>query len=212
MKKIGLYFGSFNPIHNGHVHIANYALSKLHLDLLFFVVSPQNPFKHKTDLLSFESRVEMVKIICDQNSNYQVCDIEKYLPTPSYTYDTLKELEKQYPNAQFTIIMGGDNFLTIDKWKQSEYIMSQSLLIIPRILHDDNAKTNPYERLLMKKDNITQKNGNCNIIIADDVKLMLISSTEIRHKIKNHMNVNDSVDEKVLKYIYDNNLYQNGKL
>lgn len=211
MKKIGLYFGSFNPIHNGHMTIANYALKKLNLDMVLFIVSPQNPFKENADLISFEDRFQMAKISCQKYDKLNVCDIEKHLPIPSYTYNTLQALEKQFHNTQFTIIMGADNFMSVDKWKHSEFILSKSILVIPRSLSNEEDN-NLYKLLIDKQKEIQQYNGNNQIYIADDIDLMDISSTSIRYKILNKIDVSDSIDKNVLQYIYDKKLYMYGRL
>ncbi|MFT5919872.1 MAG: nicotinate-nucleotide adenylyltransferase, partial [Granulosicoccus sp.] len=109
MKKVGLFFGSFNPIHIGHVILASYVVDHSDLDQIWFVVSPQNPFKEKSSLLAFHHRYAMVQATVEDDARLRACDIESKLDQPSYTVNTLVVLSEKHPEIQFTLIMGGDN-------------------------------------------------------------------------------------------------------
>jgi nicotinate-nucleotide adenylyltransferase len=123
--KIGLYFGSFNPIHNGHLIIANYIRQYSDLDQIWIVVTPHNPFKINNTLLNEYQRLEMVKLCIEGEQNIRVTDIEFHLPKPSYTINTLMYLEEKYPRNQFSLIMGSDSLLNLDKWKNGQLIKNK---------------------------------------------------------------------------------------
>ncbi len=140
MKKIALYFGSFNPVHIGHLIIANYCLTFSEMDALYFVLSPQNPLKEEKDLLGEQQRLEMLKMAIQDNAALQISDVEFRLPKPSYTIDSLKQLKIEHPKASFHILLGEDNLQDFDKWKDYESILAEhNLLVYPR-LHSDGNK------------------------------------------------------------------------
>ena len=133
-KKIGLYFGSFNPIHIGHLILANYLAEHSDLDEIWLVVTPQNPFKDKKSLLDNASRLEMVALSLKEYDKLKPCDIEFHLPQPNYTIDTLIHLEEKYPQHSFSLIMGEDNLKSFHKWKNYEVILSRYLIYVyPRL-------------------------------------------------------------------------------
>lgn len=121
--KIGLYFGSFNPIHNGHLIIAQFMLNQAGLDEVWIVVSPQNPLKSSKDLFPENQRLEMAEIAVGNNDKIKVCDLEFSMSRPSYTADSLRKLVKMYPQNHFELIMGSDTLQHLDKWKDYEYIL-----------------------------------------------------------------------------------------
>ena len=122
--KIGLYFGSFNPIHNGHLIIAQHILNETDLAQVWFIISPQNPFKQQKHLLNEYDRLHLVNLAIQKTAAMKAVDIEFRLPKPSYTTTTLAYLEEKYPQHQFTIIMGSDSLQNLDKWKNAETIMN----------------------------------------------------------------------------------------
>lgn len=133
-KNIGLYFGSFNPIHIGHLILANYLAEHSDLDEIWLVVTPQNPFKDKKSLLDNASRLEMVSLSLKEYDKLKPCDIEFHLPQPNYTIDTLIHLEEKYPQHSFSLIMGEDNLKSFHKWKNYEVILSHYLIYVyPRL-------------------------------------------------------------------------------
>jgi nicotinate-nucleotide adenylyltransferase len=123
--KIGLLFGSFNPIHSGHLMIAEFFAHFTHLEKIWFVVSPHNPLKKKETLWDAKDRLEMVAESIKDNPKFELCDIEFSMKTPSYTYETLKKLKESYPEYEFTIIMGADSMADIEKWKDYEKILKE---------------------------------------------------------------------------------------
>ena len=163
MSRIGLYFGSFNPIHDGHLAIAQYMLNHAPIDELWFVLSPQNPLKNPDELWSNEKRFELLKSAIEKHSKMSICTIEWGMPTPSYTIDTLKKMSEIYPNTVFSIIMGADNLEHIERWKSFEDILNAyKIFVYPR----PNALQNKY----FQHPNVT----------IFDAPLMDISSTQIR--------------------------------
>jgi len=140
--EIGLYFGSFNPIHIGHLIIAESMLELTNLKQIWFVVSPQNPFKKNDDLLHDFDRLAMVERAIAENSRFKACDVEFQLPKPSYTVDTLDVLQNKYPEHNFSLIIGQDNLTSFNKWKNYEAILAKfHLYVYPR----PNAKTSTLE-------------------------------------------------------------------
>ncbi len=123
--KIGLYFGSFNPIHNGHLIIAQHVLNETDLKQVWFVVSPQNPFKQQKTLLNEYDRLHLVNLAIQKSTSFKAIDIEFNLPKPSYTINTLIYLQEKYPQHEFSIIMGSDSLQNLDKWKNAETIMER---------------------------------------------------------------------------------------
>ncbi|WP_454951693.1 nicotinate (nicotinamide) nucleotide adenylyltransferase [Capnocytophaga granulosa] len=133
-KNVGLYFGSFNPIHIGHLILANYLAEHSDLDEIWLVVTPQNPFKDKKSLLDNASRLEMVALSLKEYDKLKPCDIEFHLPQPNYTIDTLIHLEEKYPHHSFSLIMGEDNLKSFHKWKNYQVILSRYLIYVyPRL-------------------------------------------------------------------------------
>lgn len=187
--KIGLFFGSFNPIHTGHLiiaeHIINYFTEKV-----WFVVSPQNPFKTETELLDVHDRLSMIKAAIVDNHNFEASDVELKLPVPSYTIDTLIHLKKIYPGHDFFCIMGSDNFLNISKWKSADILLRD------------------YKFLIYKRAgfNIESHKLNMNVILLE-APLINISSTQLRDLIKAKKSVRYMIPEAVLKLIRENKFY-----
>lgn len=132
-KHIGLLFGSFNPIHVGHLMLANYMRETIQMDEVWLIISPQNPFKESDELIDRSLRLEMAQMALKGQMNYRVSDIEFYLPLPSYTINTLEQLTQYHPECVFSIIMGSDNVMSIDRWKSYDKIIgSHKLFVYPR--------------------------------------------------------------------------------
>jgi nicotinate-nucleotide adenylyltransferase len=132
-EHIALYFGSFNPVHVGHLALANYMAENISVDQIWFVVSPQNPHKESSELIDAVHRIKMLELSIHFYDKFSVCDIELHLPTPSYTYRTLRTLRKNYPDKHFSIILGGDNLQSFNRWKNTEEIIGQCIVyVFPR--------------------------------------------------------------------------------
>jgi nicotinate-nucleotide adenylyltransferase len=133
VKKVALYFGSFNPIHIGHLALANYLCEFGGIDELWFVVSPRNPFKLQTDLMDDDFRLQLVRLAIKDYPKFKACDVEFSMPRPSYTYHTLQQLEDIYPDNEFSLLMGADNWPNLKNWYKGEIIMSEyPIIVYPR--------------------------------------------------------------------------------
>lgn len=189
-KNTGLFFGSFNPIHIGHMAIANYFAEFSKLDEIWFIVSPHNPLKEKSTLLNDYKRLELVRLAIDDDKRFKASDIEFSLPQPSYTTNTLAYLNEKYNNKKFSLIMGADNIKTIHKWKNYQYLL-------------DNYKIYVYPRPGYSFD--MPKNADIEIINAP---VMEISSSFIRNAVKDGKDIRFYLPPSVYDYIYDMNLFK----
>ena len=190
-EKVGLFFGSFNPIHNGHLMLANYLAEYGGLDEIWFVVSPQNPFKDKKSLLADRHRLYMVEMAIKDDERFQVCDIEFYMPQPSYTIDTLTRLQERHPNTDFYLICGMDNIESFKKWKNYEAILQyHHLMVYPRKGYSSNELVD---------------HPSVKIIEAPEIE---VSSTFIRNAIGEGKDVRYFVPKEVYKYIVDMHFYE----
>jgi len=188
--KIGLYFGSFNPIHNGHLAIAQFLMQQSLFEQIWMVVSPNNPLKNKNDLAPENDRLNMVKLAIQDIPYLHACDIEFSLPSPSYTIETLNELEKQYPNDEFSLILGADNIENFHKWKHYEEILKRYILYVyPR-----SGKT-------------FEKNIEHPHIVYLEARLLPVSATEIRRVLRQKKAVAEYLPEAVVEYIERKELY-----
>ena len=189
--KIGLFFGSFNPIHIGHLIIAQAVLDKADIQEVWFVVSPHNPHKSSRSLLHEFDRLDMVELAIEGNEYFKVSDVEFHLPKPSYTVHTLAHLEDKYPKHNFKLIIGEDNLKAFPKWKNSKVILENyGLLVYPR----------PGS-----KDSEIIKHAN---VVKIDAPLLNISATYVRSSIKEGKSIKYLVTQKTEEYIIDRKLYQ----
>ncbi|MCJ8498578.1 nicotinate (nicotinamide) nucleotide adenylyltransferase [Chryseobacterium salipaludis] len=194
MKKTGLFFGSFNPIHIGHLILANYILENTDMEELWFVVSPQNPFKNKKSLLNDHNRLDMVQLAVRNYPNMRASNIEFSLPVPSYTIDTLTYLKEKHPDHSFALIMGEDNLNSLHKWKNSEQLVSNHQIIVyPRLFSE------------AKEDHPLSKHANISVISAPVIEL---SATEIRNMIKEGKNVRPMLPPEVFEYLDGSSFYR----
>jgi len=188
---IGLYFGSFNPVHIGHLAIANFMVEFSELEQLWFVVSPQNPLKERKSLLKDYHRLEMVRLAVEEDDRFRASDIEFKLPTPSYTIDTLTYLEELHPGREFQLVMGGDGLRTFHKWKHAELIVEKyHRLIYPR----------PGTNMEM-----ASRLPNATLVNAP---MMEISSSFIRQAIKEGKDVRHLVPAKAYAYMREMHFYE----
>ncbi|WP_336689079.1 MULTISPECIES: nicotinate (nicotinamide) nucleotide adenylyltransferase [unclassified Chryseobacterium] len=194
MKKIGLFFGSFNPIHIGHLILANYILENSDMDELWFVVSPQNPFKEKKSLLKDHNRLDMVQLAVKNYPRMRASNVEFSLPQPSYTIDTLTYLHEKYPDYSFSLIMGEDNLESLHKWKNAEtLIKNHHIIVYPRVFEGE------------KKDSGYLQHENISLINAPVIEL---SATEIRNMIKSGKNVRPMLPPEVFDYLDGSSFYK----
>ena len=205
--KIGLYFGTFNPIHVGHLIIANHMAEHADLDQIWMVVTPHNPLKKKSTLLDDYHRLQMVHLATEDFPKIKPSDIEFKLSQPNYTVNTLVHLEEKYPNYEFSLIMGDDNLKSLHKWKNYEVILeNHEIYVYPRL----EAKVSVEEAISSDADNldlkILQKFGTKIHMI--DAPVVEISATFIRENIKKGKNVQPLLPAKVWEYIDHNNFYK----
>ena len=194
MKKIGLFFGSFNPIHIGHLILANYILENSDMDELWFVVSPQSPFKEKKSLLKDHNRLDMVQLAIKNYPKMKASNVEFSLPQPSYTINTLTYLHEKYPDYSFALIMGEDNLDGLTKWKNSEtLIKNHQIIVYPRSFEGE------------KKDNEYLQHENISLIQAPVIE---ISATQIRNMIKEGKHVRPMLPPEVFEYLDGSAFYR----
>lgn len=195
-KKITLFFGSFNPVHNGHVAIAEYMVSHGLCDELWIIISPQNPFKSNEELAPERDRLAMARIAIKESSfseYIKVSDIEFSLSKPSYTVNTLRILRERYPDHEFSILMGEDNILLINKWKNYHEIINNCRIFV-------------YKRRSYCFPQGTITEGDI-VLLDDDAPYLDISSTEIRDFISQGKDISGLVPQGVAKYIVTHRIY-----
>lgn len=193
MKNIGLYFGTFNPIHVGHLIIANHMVENSDLDEIWMVVTPHSPFKKKSSLLDNHHRLEMVYLATKNYDKIKPSDIEFNLPQPNYTVNTLAQISEKHPNYKFNIIMGEDNLKSFHKWKNYEAILDDyNVYVYPRI--SGGIVENQFKEHAK--------------IHRVDAPIVQISSTMIRDGIKKYKNIQPLISSKVWSYIDEMNFYK----
>ena len=191
--KIGLYFGTFNPIHIGHLMIANHLAENFDLDQIWMVVTPHNPHKKKNTLLDDYHRLEMVHLATENYPKIQPSDIEFKLPQPNYTINTLAHLQEKFPNHEFSLIMGEDNLNSLHKWKNYEVILQNHKIIVYPRLHSDEIDVQFVNHPKIQKI---------------EAPIIELSSTFIRESIKNDKNVVPMLPNKVWEYVEHNLFYK----
>ena len=203
--KVGLYFGTFNPIHVGHLVIANYMADYTDLDQVWLMVTPQNPLKVKSSLLADYHRLALVKIAIDDNPKLRASDIEFKLPKPSYTATTLAYLKEKHPEHEFALIMGEDNLRTLHKWQNHEIILkNHKIYVYPRVLTtQEEAEVSTINAQI--GNDFAQ---NTNVVLCDDAPVMKVSASFIRQAIKDNKDVRYLLTEPVHKYIDEMNFYR----
>lgn len=195
MKKnnIGLYFGTFNPVHIGHLAIANYLIENSNLDQIWMVVTPHNPHKKKATLLDDYQRLHMVHLATEDYLKVKASNVEFNLPQPNYTVNTLAHLTEKYPDNEFTLIMGEDNLKSLHKWKNYQVLLDDyHIIVYPRI----------------SKGSIPDDLLNHESVTRIDAPIMEISSTMIRNAIKKGKDLRYFMHDKVQEYVEEMNFYR----
>jgi nicotinate-nucleotide adenylyltransferase len=188
--KIGLYFGSFNPVHIAHLIIASHVLNETDIEKVWFIISPQNPFKEEANLLNEYHRLHLVRVATEDDNRIKASDIEFNLPKPSYTVTTLAYLAEKYPEHEFSIIMGSDSFQNLAKWKNYEVIVKNHGIYV-------------YRRPGFEIEN----NLGAKLTILD-APLLQLSATQIRRNIGEGKSIRYMVPDKVLDEIERSNYYR----
>lgn len=190
-KKVGLYFGTFNPIHIGHCVIAQHMLEYTDLDEVWFVVTPHNPHKKKSTLLNDRERLHMVRLAIEDHYRLKVSDMEFGLPQPSYTAYTLAHASEKWTDKDFSLIMGADNLQTFHKWKNYEWILeNHHLYVYPRI-ESDGGELKDHPKVTLT-----------------EAPIMQIASTDIRHAIKDNKDVSFMLPNVVWEHIDGSSYYK----
>lgn len=187
--KIGLFFGSFNPIHHGHLMVASYIANHTEVQQVWLVVSPQNPHKTQASLLNEYDRLHLVKLAIEEDEQIKVSDIEFKLPKPSYTIDTLTYIQEQFPQHQFYVIMGSDSFQNLPKWKNYEALINNYQFIVYRRPGFEGIETNKSVQYL-------------------EAPMLELSATLIRNNCKEGITIRYLVPEKVREEIERNNYFK----
>lgn len=201
MKEIGLFFGTFNPIHVGHLIIANYVAHVAPLREVWLVVTPQNPHKAKATLLDDRHRLDMVRTAVEDNPRLRASDVEFYLPKPSYTVHTLAHLSEKYPDKEFSLIMGEDNLRTLHKWKNHEVIRDRhKIYVYPRAQGSGETVPDP-----VPEDESSVRHG-ANIRRLE-APVMNLSSSFVRAALSRGEDVRYILTEPVYRYITDMHFY-----
>lgn len=190
-KRIGLFFGSFNPVHVGHLIIASQVVEQTDRDEVWFVVSPQNPFKHKDSLLDQRQRLHLVRLAIGDDDRLRASDVEFGLPVPSYTVDTLAHLGERHPAHDFALIMGSDNLQSLPKWKNAPVLLDRyRMLVYPRPGFDGGAlREHPAVRWL-------------------DLPLLQISATFVRQAIAEGRSTRYLLPDPVYRYVEEMGFYR----
>ena len=191
MIKTGIFGGSFNPIHNGHISLAKQLKEKAGLDEVWLMVSPQNPMKQQADLLSDEVRLQMVRLALEHETGIVASDYEMHLPKPSYTWNTLQALSRDYPDRQFVLMIGGDNWTIFDKWYHADDILQNYQLVV-------------YPR---REAQTKQKKALPASVMMVEAELLDISSTEVRQRIREGRSIQKLVPPSVAAFIKQEGLY-----
>jgi nicotinate-nucleotide adenylyltransferase len=202
-RKIGLYFGSFNPIHMGHLVIANHMATYTNLDEIWLVVTPQNPQKGAHEMIHQSHRFQMVLLAVSENELLQGCDAEFDLPQPNYTAATMRHMRDKHPEVDFSLIIGEDNFERLHSWRDHwELVQNHRILVYPRRSSDQNTPAVPPAK---SEDVIPRNHRN---IQWCDAPMISISSTYLRRAITDQKDIRYLLHDKVLNYISNNHLYE----
>ena len=190
MIKTGIFGGSFNPIHNGHISLARQLKEKTGLDEVWLMVSPQNPMKRQADLLSDEARLQMARLALEHETGIIACDYEMHLPKPSYTWLTLQALSRDYPDRQFVLMIGGDNWSIFHRWFHADDILQNYQVVV-------------YPR---RDEQPVEKSLPAGVTIVE-AELLDVSSTEIRQRIREGRSIRKLVPPSVAAFIKQEGYY-----
>ena len=191
-KKIGLFFGTFDPIHNGHIEVAQYIVDNCFSDEVWLLITPQNPEKKYIKISNFDDRFKMAEIATNRIDKVKPSKVEQNLPIPNYSIDTLKHISEKFKNYEFSLVIGQDNFEKLNSWKSHEKIIENyKILIYPRLGSDKKAEIGKLKNIIHLKGATVD-----------------ISSSQVREKIKNKNLGKNYLNKDVLNFIIENNLYE----
>lgn len=203
MKKVGIFGGSFDPIHNGHIRLAQYVLTHTDLDEVWLMVSPLNPLKPQGYVATDEQRLDMARLAVADIPGVKISNFEFTLPIPSFTYNTLTRLKETYPDIEFRLIIGGDNWANFERWRNPQEILDEfGVIVYPR--PGEEIKTHANSHL---------KINNSSLKILKEAPQMPVSSTQLRELVGKHGScvrvplIDGLLPEGVVEYIDRNNLY-----
>ena len=205
--KVGLYFGSFNPIHLGHLVIANHMVNRADLDEVWMIVTPTSPFKLDDEMIPEDQRLQMVRLAVAENSSIYASDVEFHLPRPNYTANTLRILREKHPEIEFSVIIGEDNFENLHRWEDHEEIISNHrILVYPRRASSPN----------IPPDHAPNKGGKTEVgkdqvVVFTQAPMIAISSSYIREAILDKQDIQYLLPDPVISYIGNNHLYEKAK-
>lgn len=190
MKSIGIFGGSFNPIHCGHIALAQEILRQTTLDEIWLMVSPQNPLKQQADLLTDDERLRLARKALEGVDGIHACDFEFHLPRPSYTWHTLEAIRQAYPDCQFSLIIGGDNWQQFNRWYRADDIRKHyPIIVYPRhsTLHSSPSTLHPPHSTLHEPP-----------LVLHDLPFFDISSTEVRQRVKSGKSIDGLVPDTII--------------
>lgn len=206
--KVGLYFGSFNPIHLGHLVIANHMVNRSDIDEVWVVITPTNPFKLDDEIIPEQQRLQMVRLAVAENSSIYPSDIEFHLPRPNYTSKTLKHLRTEYPQIDFSVIIGEDNLKNLHRWEEHEEIISNHrILVYPRRVSSPNIP--PADAPNYGGQTVV---GKDQVVVFTEAPMIAISSSYIREAILEKQDIQYLLPDPVISYIGNNHLYEKSKI
>lgn len=192
--RTGIFGGSFNPVHNGHVHLAEKLLRAAHLDEVWLMVTPQNPWKVRVDMLDDDKRLRLVRAAVEGIDGLVASDYEFHLPKPSYTWDTLQSLSRDFPDREFVLLIGGDNWAKFNGWYAHEKILAHyQVAVYPRTGYPVDPSTVPQGVTVLR------------------TRLINVSSTEIRERLRQGLPVDHLVPPRVAEMLSHEDFYKSGK-
>lgn len=205
--KTGLYFGSFNPIHMGHLVIANHMATHLDLEEVWLVVTPQSPHKDPLDLIAPEHRLQMARLSVADNPLLRISDVEFRLPAPHFTADTMAHLRATAPDRLFSIIIGEDNYHSLHRWKDYRSLLDQHRVLVARREWEFRSEAWSHPSASPGEGQIPEIANHPHIVFCD-TPMISVSSTYLRQAIRNHQDIRYLLPDSVLNYIENNRLYE----
>lgn len=200
MKKVGIMGGTFNPIHNGHLFLAEHAYEEAGLDYVLFMPTMNPPHKSEMNIESAEHRINMVSLAISDNQHFRLSDVELQRPGMTYTSDTLEILKEMEPDTEFYYIVGGDSLMMMDRWMKPQTVFDLSIIVA-------GARKYHETKVLKNQARLLESTYNGKVLLLD-MPIMDISSEKIRKRVLDSKSIKYYVPDKVINYIHNNNLYR----